>query len=163
MEQFVFYLFAVLIVVSAILVVSMRNIFHCALYLIICLFLVAGIYVLLHAEFLAVVQVLIYVGAVAILMIFAIMLTSKLAGREALMSNEQTGIGFFLTAVLALGLILSFKNTFFRVVDSVPESGSTMRIGQLLMTDYVLPFELVSVVLLSALIGAILISRREGN
>ncbi len=163
MEQVVFYLFAVLIVVSAILVVSMKNIFHCALALILCLFVVAGIYVLLHAEFLAVIQVLLYVGAVAILMIFAIMLTSKLAGREVVMTNEQTTVGLFLALIMVFGILFSLQNTYFRLADSVPVEHSTLEIGKLLMTDFVLPFELVSVVLLAALVGAIIISRREGN
>ena len=163
MEEAVFYLFAIVIVVSAILVVSMKNIFHCALSLILCLFMVAGIFVLLHAEFLAVVQVLLYVGAVAILMIFAIMLTSKLAGREVMMTNEQTSVGLFLSLIMVVGLFLSMKYTVFRVADATPAPLSTLEIGKLLMTDFVLPFEMVSVLLLAALVGAILIARREGN
>lgn len=162
-EGIIFYLFAFVIVFSALIVVTARNIFHCALFLILCLFTVAGMYVLLHAEFLAVVQVLLYVGAVAILMIFAIMLTSKLAGREIQMSNEQTFIGAFLSLILVFGLVVSFSNSIFRIsADSLPTE-STFAIGRLLMTKYVLPFELVSVLLLAALIGAILIARREGN
>jgi NADH-quinone oxidoreductase subunit J len=141
----------------------MRNIFHCALFLILCLFSVAGIFVMLHAEFLAVVQVLLYVGAVAILMIFAIMLTSRLAGREVQMSNEQTFIGGFLSLILVLGLVVSIRNTMFRVSAEPITGKSTFVIGRHLMTDYVLPFEMVSVLLLAALIGAIVIARREGN
>ena len=162
-EQIVFYLFAFVIIVSALAVVSLRNIFHCALFLILCLFSVAGIYVLLHAEFLAVVQVLLYVGAVAILMIFAIMLTSKLAGREVQMTNEQTFIGAFLSLILVAGLIFSLTDTVFRISSSAPPDNSTFAIGRLLMTEYVLPFEMVSVLLLAALIGAIVLARREGN
>lgn len=162
-EQIVFYLFAFVIVASALAVVTMKNIFHCALFLILCLFTVAGIYVLLSAEFLAVVQVLLYVGAVAILMIFAIMLTSKLAGREVQMSNEQTFIGAFMSLILVFGLVVSFSNSIFRISDAVPPTKSTFAIGRLLMTDYVLPFEMVSVLLLAALIGAIVLARREGN
>jgi NADH:ubiquinone oxidoreductase subunit 6 (subunit J) len=163
MEQVVFYLFAFLLVASAIAVVTLRNIFHCALFLIMALFSVAALYVLLSAEFLAVVQVLLYVGAVAILMIFAIMLTSKLAGREIMMTNEQTFIGLFLSLVLVLGLIYSYTRTIFRTVAAPAPEQSSLAIGKLLMTDFVLPFELVSVLLLAALIGAIIIARQEGN
>lgn len=163
MEQIVFYLFAFVIIVSALAVVTMRNIFHCALFLILCLFSVAGIYVMLHAEFLAVVQVLLYVGAVAILIIFAIMLTSKLAGREVQMTNEHTFIGAFLSLVLVFGLTVSLASTLFHQADTLPASQSAFEIGRLLMTEYVLPFELVSALLLAALIGAIVIARREGN
>ena len=163
METMVFYLFAFLIVISALAVVTLRNIFHCALFLILCLFSVAGVYVLLHAEFLAAVQVLLYVGAVAILMIFAIMLTSKLAGREIQMTNEQTFLGLFLSFVLLFGLVYALRGTLFRIVAEGQQSKSTLQIGRLLLTDYVLPFELVSVLLLVALIGAIVIARQEGN
>ncbi len=160
-EQIVFYLFAFVIIASALAVVTLRNIFHCALFLILCLFSVAGIFVMLHAEFLAVVQVLLYVGAVAILMIFAIMLTSRLAGREVQMSNEQTFIGGFLSLILVFGLVASFRNTMFRVSTESITGQSTFVIGRHLMTDYVLPFEVISLVLLVALIGAIIIARRD--
>lgn len=163
MESFAFYLLAFLIIASALAVVTMRNIFHCALFLILCLFSIAGIYVMLYAEFIAVIQVLLYVGAVAILMIFAIMLTSKLAGREIQLSNEQTFIGGFLSLVVAFGIIYSLSLTYIRTASGVPAPESALSIGKLLMTEYVLPFELVSVLLLAALIGAIVIARREGN
>lgn len=163
MEALVFYLLSFVIVASALAVVTMRNIFHCALALILCLFAVSGIYVLLHAEFLAVVQVLLYVGAVSILMIFAIMLTSRLAGRDIPVTNEQTFLGGFMGLVFLFGLVYSLKETLFRLAEGAPGPGSTMAIGRLLMTDYVLPFEMVSVLLLAALIGAIIIARQEGN
>ncbi len=163
MEQVVFYLFAFLIISSALAVVSLKNIFHCALFLVLCLFSVAGIFVMLHAEFLAAVQILIYVGAVAILIIFAIMLTSKLAGRDPIMTNEMTFIGAFLALILVFSLVYSLSNTFFRLADTEPAPQSTLELGKLLMTEFVLPFELVSVLLLAALIGAIIIARREGN
>ncbi|MDD4050390.1 MAG: NADH-quinone oxidoreductase subunit J [candidate division Zixibacteria bacterium] len=163
MEAFTFYLFSFLIIISALAVVTMRNIFHCALFLILCLFSVAGIFVMLHAEFLAAVQVLIYVGAVSILIIFAIMLTSRLAGRDAPVVNEQFFLGGFMSLVLLFSLVYTLKETIFRVVAEPPAPQSTLRIGQMLMTDYVLPFELVSVLLLAVLIGAIVLARREGN
>jgi NADH:ubiquinone oxidoreductase subunit 6 (subunit J) len=163
MESVIFYLVAFLIVASALAVVTLRNIFHCALFLIMCLFSVAGIYVLLSAEFVAVVQVLLYVGAVAVLMLFAIMLTSKLAGREIQMSNEQTFIGAFMALVMIGGLVWSFTKTYFHVAAGTPPPQSTLQIGNLLMNEYVLPFELISVLLLAALIGAIVLARQEGN
>ena len=162
-ETVIFYFLAFLIVASALAVVTLRNIFHCALFLILGLFSVAGIFVLLDAEFLAVVQVLIYVGAVSVLMIFAIMLTSRLAGREVQMSNEQTFIGAFMALVLIFGLVWSLANTYFRVSSQKPVPHSTMQIGTLLMNNYVLPFEIVSVLLLAALIGAIVLARQEGD
>ncbi len=162
-ETIVFYLFAFIIIVSALAVVTMRNIFHCALFLILCLFCVAGIYVLLFADFIAVIQVLLYVGAVSILIIFAIMLTAKLAGRQVAMQNEQTFIGAFLALILMAGILWSLTGTFIRQSAETPPAKSLVIIGRLLMTDFVLPFELVSVLLLAALIGAIVIARREGT
>lgn len=162
-ETIIFYLLAFVIVASALAVVTLRNIFHCTLFLILCLFTIAGIYVLLHAEFVAVVQVLLYVGAVAILILFAIMLTSKLAGREVQMTNEQTFIGAFMALVLIFGLVWSYSHSFFRISsDSIPAQ-TTLEIGKQLMTTYVLPFELISALLLAALVGAIVIARQEGN
>jgi len=92
----VFWILSFIIIVSAFMVVSLKNIFHCALFLILCLFSVAGIYLLLNAEFLAAAQVLIYVGAVSILMIFAIMLTSQLASKRISQTNENKLVAFFI-------------------------------------------------------------------
>jgi len=160
-SQLFFYLLSFIIIVSAIYVVSLRNIFHCALFLILALFGVAGIYIMLEAEFLAAVQILIYVGAVAILMIFAIMLTSQLATKKITQSNEQVTLSIFICAGFLLTSLGSFGHTVWRVVDKPLPENNTLTIGKLLMTDYVLPFEVVSVVLLAAMIGAIVLARRE--
>jgi len=160
-SQLIFYLFSFIIIVSAIYVVTLRNIFHCALFLVLALFGVAGIYILLEAEFLAAVQILIYVGAVAILMIFAIMLTSQLAKKKITQSNEQVTVGIFVCAGFLLVSLGSFSYTVWRIKDTALPENNTMTIGKLLMTDYVLPFEVVSVVLLAAMIGAIVLARRE--
>jgi NADH-quinone oxidoreductase subunit J len=89
MELAVFYILLAIIIVSAILVVILRNIFHSALMLILCFFGVAALYITLDADFLAAVQVLIYVGAVTILMIFAVMVTHQLTGRTIKHQSEQ--------------------------------------------------------------------------
>ena len=160
-SQLIFYLLSFIIIVSAIYVVTLRNIFHSALFLILALFGVAGIYILLGAEFLAAVQVLIYVGAVAILMIFAIMLTSQLASKKISQSNEQVTLAVFVCAGFLLASLGSLAYSVWRLSDSALPENNTMTIGKLLMTDYVLPFEVVSVVLLAAMIGAIVLARRE--
>lgn len=160
-SQLIFYLLSFIIIVSAIYVVTLRNIFHSALFLILALFGVAGIYILLEAEFLAAVQVLIYVGAVAILMIFAIMLTSQLASKKVSQSNEQVTLAVFVCAGFLLASLGSLAYSVWRLSDSALPENNTMTIGKLLMTDYVLPFEVVSVVLLAAMIGAIVLARRE--
>jgi len=160
-SQLIFYLLSFIIIISAIYVVTLRNIFHSALFLILTLFSVAGIYILLNAEFLAAVQVLIYVGAISVLIIFAIMLTSQLASKKINQSNEQVMIGVFVCAGFLLASLGSLANTVWRIVDKPMPENNTMTLGKLLMNDYVLPFEVVSLVLLAALIGAVVLARKE--
>lgn len=161
--QPIFYMLAFVIIISAMLVVTLKNIFHSALFLILALFCVAGIYILLHAEFLAAVQVLIYVGAVAVLMIFAIMLTSQLTSVKIKQSNEQVVVAFFICAAFLMSTLGSIPGTVWRIVDSPLPEKNVLTIGKYLMTDFVLPFEVVSILLLAAMIGAIVLARREGS
>jgi NADH-quinone oxidoreductase subunit J len=156
-----FYILAFVIIISALLVVTLRNIFHCALFLILSLFAVAGIYILLEAEFLAAVQVLLYVGAVSILIIFAIMLTSQMASKSIKQTNEQASLGFIIGIIMLMIITLALANTVWNYSDKALTDKNIFTIGQLLMTDFVLPFEVVSVLLLAALIGAIVLARRE--
>jgi NADH-quinone oxidoreductase subunit J len=156
----VFYLLAAAIVFSAISVVALKNIFHCALALVACLFAVAGIYVLLEAEFLAAAQVLIYVGAVAILMIFAVMLTTNLGREKIKQVNRHALSALFVTVLFVFGsTFLIYRTTVWRT-DALPlPADNILTIGKLLMTKYMLPFEVVSILLLAALIGAIVLAR----
>ena len=158
---YLFYLFAFMIIVSGILVVTLRDIFHCALMLVICMFSVAGIYVLLGADFIAAVQVLIYVGAVSVLMIFAIMLTARVSGAGIKQQNDQIPLALLATVLFAGITIFGLAKSVWNLKDSVVPDGTTASLGKLLMTTYVVPFEIVSVVLLAALIGAIVIARRN--
>ncbi len=159
----VFCLLSFITILSALYVVTLRNIFHCAIFLVLALFGVAGIYVLLDAEFLAAVQVLIYVGAISILMIFAIMLTSYHASQRIAQTNDQVMIAI-VTCVVFWGVSLgSFALSVWRVKNIPLPENNTLSIGKLLMTDYVLPFEVVSIVLLAAMIGAIVLARRQGS
>jgi NADH-quinone oxidoreductase subunit J len=157
----IFYILAAIIIGSAVMVVSVKNIFHSALFLVLCFFSVAGIYVLLSAEFLAAVQVLIYVGAITVLMIFAIMLTARLYSAKIKQSNEQVIPGLIIVGALLASTIFTLSRTAWKLSSQVPETQSTVSIGNLLLTTYVLPFEVVSVVLLTALIGAIIIARKD--
>ncbi len=156
-----FFVLAFLIVASAIFVVSSKNIFHSAIFLILALFGVAGIFVLLHAHFLAAAQVLIYVGAISVLMIFAVMLTSRIADKQVRHTNEQVGIGLLISGGLLAVILYSLYHTPFTISDQPIAEGAGMTLGRLLLTKFVLPFEVVSVLLLAALIGAIIIARRD--
>lgn len=161
--QPLFYLISFFIIISAIMVVTLRNIFHCALFLILGLFAVAGIYILLEAEFLAAVQILIYVGAVSVLMIFAIMLTSRLASTKVSQTNDSVLVGILVSAAFLMASLLALPYTVWRFTDVNLPINNIMTIGRLLMTDFVLPFEVVSIVLLAAMIGAIVLARRQGS
>ncbi len=163
----VFWFISAVMLVSAFMVVTLKNIFHCALFLILCLFSVAGIYILLDAEFLAAAQVLIYVGAIAILMIFAIMLSENIASKKLKQSNDNVVMGFFLCLAFTLGSVMLIRLT----ADALPKvwaetkgvlpADNILTLGQYLMTEFMLPFEVVSILLLAAMIGAIVLARKE--
>ena len=143
--EIIFYLFAVITVGSAFIVVTTRNIVYSAYSLLLTLFGVAGIYALLGADFLAVVQIMVYVGGILILLLFGVMLTNKITSVEI-----RTG------AVVAIMVWTEWK-----IEPAVITSTTTPEIGALLITDYVLIFELLAMLLLIALIGAASIARRE--
>jgi NADH:ubiquinone oxidoreductase subunit 6 (subunit J) len=159
-------------VVSALLVVVQRNIVHSALALIVVFATASGIYILLNAEFIAIVQILIYAGAVTILILFALMLTRITGQRITNPTNRQWWVAVIICALL--GACIVYAATFSqRMIPNVgdgsgqlPEGvNNVVRIGQLLYSpttySYVLPFEIASLVLLVAIIGAIVIGREE--
>lgn len=156
-----FFALAFLIIASAIFVVTSKHIFHSAIYLVMALFGVAGIFVLLNAHFLAAVQVLIYVGAVSMLMIFAVMLTARISDATVRHTNEQVGTGFIVSLVLLAVILYSLWKTPFQVSSQAMAEGAGAKLGELLLTKWVLPFEIVSVLLLAALIGAVVIAKRD--
>jgi NADH-quinone oxidoreductase subunit J len=159
MNEAIFYLLAIIIAVSGLLVVTLKNLFHCALFLVLTFFAVAGIYVLLGAGFLAGIQVLIYIGAITILMIFAIMLTYQLTNKAIKQTNEQKIPAAIIVLIFfALSVITMIRTAWPIVHSSLPEN-NIFELGRQLLSTYVVPFEVVSIVLLVALIGAIVISR----
>lgn len=165
----VFLVFAAVLVGSALAVVTLRNIVHAALFLVLVFGAAAGIYVLLHAEFIAIVQILVYAGAVTILILFAIMLTQNPNSRNSNPANRQWFIAAFIAVALCAGLLFAYSQN-----DQINQAatkalampgGSAVDIGQLLYSpttySYVLPFEIASVVLLVAIVGAIVIGRED--
>ena len=156
----IFYLFAAVTVVSAFLVVTNRNIVHAAFYLLFTFFGVAGIYVMLGADFVAVVQLIVYVGGILILILFGVMLTNKITNVEI-----KTGTIHTLPASIVLGLFAGaigavVLNTNWKVVET-PESGATTSaLGSMLVNEYALIFELLGILLLIALVGAASMARR---
>jgi len=160
-EALAFYGLAFVLVGSSIMAVSVRNIFHAAVYLILALFSVAGFFILLNAEFLAAVQVLIYVGAVAVLVIFAVMLTTRLTDARVRAHNEQVGVGAVVAAVLFVTILAALWATNWPMAQEPAAVDNVRSLGRLLMTRFVLPFEIASVLLLAAMIGAIVIAAKE--
>jgi NADH-quinone oxidoreductase subunit J len=158
----IFYFFAVITLCSAGVVVFSRNIIYSAFSLLFTFFGVAGMYVLLAADFLAVAQLLIYVGGIMVLLLFGVMLTNKVISVDIKTGTLQTFPATILVAMIAGVLCGVFYATDWKVL-RVPPSGITTSIplGEMFMTTYLLPFEVVSVILLVALVGAVLIARKE--
>ncbi len=158
----IFYLFAVITLGAASIVVFSRNIVRAAFALLFAFFGVAGIYVFLLADFIAVTQLLIYVGGIMVLILFGVMLTNRQINVDAKTGTVQTLPAVFITAALAGTLVGIFWSADWKVSANMSTADKTApQIGELLLTKYLLPFEVASVVLLVALIGAAMIARRE--
>lgn len=172
--DFAFYILAALLVGSSLAVVALRNIVHAALFLIVVFGAAAGMFVLLNAEFIAIVQVLIYAGAVAILILFAIMLTQSPTNVRGNPVAKQWWLAGLVSVLLGAAIIFAVSASPGTLVSAGSDphmvsagaaGGTVAHIGQLLYSpytySYVLPFEIASVVLLVAIIGAIVIGRGE--
>jgi NADH-quinone oxidoreductase subunit J len=162
-EQIIFLLTGVLVLGSAFMVVTVRNLLHAALWLVASLFGVAVLYAILQANFLAVVQVVVYIGAIAILFIFAVMLTR----RELMEKGRQTRPNWWIPALLGLlllaGLVLLILSVpgVDRTAAALPAGLDTVQaLGTALVSPdaYVLPFEVASVLMLAALVGAVYVA-----
>lgn len=161
-QEIVFLLLGAVAVGSALLVVTTRQLVHAALWLVLCFGALAGCYLVLTAEFVAWVQVLIYVGAVVVLMLFGIMLTRAPIGRSADLDSGNrvvaSGIAVATAAVLVTVVVDAFRMAY---VSLTPGQGSAKELGGSVFSTWVLPFEALSVLLLAALIGAIVLSRTD--
>lgn len=165
MELFdiVFFIFAFITVVSAFIVVFSKSVIYSAFSLLFTFFGVAALYVLLHADFIAVTQVLIYVGGILVLMLFGVMLTNKIVNVELKTGTLHTIPALLLVSVVAGTLGGLFYSTWKGDVASPPPAfeSTTKTLGEMLMTSYLLPFEIASVLLLVALMGAAMFARRR--
>ncbi len=158
--QFFFILFAIITLISAVRVVTTKLMFHAALYLVMSLFGVALMFVLLEAGFLAAAQLIVYIGAIAILIIFAVMLTRGIMESKAML-NSQSGLAAVVSAA-ALFILARVVTSFnFQTVPGDVPADSVTQLGQSIVGPYVLPFEVASVLLLAALIGSIYIARER--
>ena len=157
-------------VIAALRVVTTKNVVHAAMYLVVVLGSIGANFILLAAEFVAVAQILVYIGAIVVLFLFGVMLTRSKLGRDPELDNDQRGVA----AIVALFLagILSYVLIDFFGDDELPElAGRTTEqlsatrgagaVGDAIFSTYLVPFEVVSVLLLAALVGAIVLARRD--
>lgn len=160
-QNIFFGLIAAVMIVAAFRVVTTDNIVHAALWLVIVLAGVAAQFILLGAEFVAVTQVLVYIGAVVVLFLFGVMLTRASLGEDESVAKEKRSmaafVGVLLFAVMALALVDTWGDD--RVVIDQPQR--VAEVSDSIFSQYIVPFEAVSVLLLAALIGAIVVARKD--
>ena len=161
---FFFYFLAIMAIVSAICVITRRNPVHAALALIVTLLSLAGFYLMLYAPFVAGVQIVLYAGGIMVLFLFVIMLVNLEQNIREYQFNRQWLVG--VAAALALGALLLFvyergRDIFPRTFATIPEAQNTQQIGTTLYTTYMFPFEIASLLLLVAIVGAVVMAKKR--
>ena len=164
-----FYTIAAFILGFAVLVISTRDTVHSVLFLVLDFLFVAALYVLLGAEFLAAIQVLVYAGGIVVLYLFVVMLVNLKRPPEVYEDpHRRTNLGFALAAAVLMELGAVAAYAYARPAPAlagaaavIPVSGNTEEVGWLLYTSYLIPFEIASMLLLVAMIGAIVLAKRE--
>jgi NADH:ubiquinone oxidoreductase subunit 6 (subunit J) len=161
LEVVTFWGLAVLLIGSALAVVLTKNLFHSVLYLALSLTATAGVFLALDAEFLAAVQLLLYAGGVVTIVVFAIVVTERLVGDRITQTSRHILPGLVLAGALLLGVLRFLRGADLPVERPVIAVDVTRAIGQVLLTEFVLPFELLAVLLLVGLLGALYFARPE--
>lgn len=164
-EAITFYTLSTLILVFAVLVISARSTVHSVLFLVLDFLLVAALYVSLHAEFLAVIQVLVYAGGIVVLYLFVVMLVNLKRPPEQHQDTRRLGRLGLVLAGLVLAQFAAISTYNVSGPSAVPVDdgvvGNVERVGMLLYTNYLIPFEVASILLLVAMVGAIVLAKRE--
>lgn len=164
-DQVLFYFLAGLAVISGVLVVTVRNAVHSAIFLITALLATAGIYLQLRAEFLTAVQIILYVGGIMVLFLFVIMLVNLDVAIRQVQFNRQWWLAILLALVLTAQLALAVQLGGAALNLPAERQGAlepnTELVGQTLFRDFILPFEIASVLLLVAMIGAVVMSKKR--
>lgn len=157
-----FYLIAAIMVIGALRVVTTRNVVHAALWLVVVLAGAAAQYVLLAAEFVAITQVLVYIGAVMVLFLFGTMLTRARIGAEADLNNKNWFMGIPISVILLATMLIALNDGFGgeKLPNDAPVT-TTQQVSDQIFGPYLLPFWALSFVLLAAVIGAIVLARRD--
>ena len=155
------YFLLLLLLLSGVKVVTTSNVIHAAIFLVFTLATTAVLFILLSAEFVALVLILVYIGAVIVLFLFGVMITRAPLGPNAELDNDQNKL---LAAVISLSIFGIFTYILLQTFDStvvISEGTSTKLLGEILLSRFVFPFELVACVLLGALIGGITLARKD--
>ena len=168
-EAIAFYIIAACILGFAVLVISTKDTVHSVLFLVLDFLFVAALYVLLGAQFLAVIQILVYAGGIVVLYLFVVMLVNLKRPPEAHQdSHRRTKLGFGMAVAVLAELVAIAVFTYGRPASTLiapgaplPVTGNTEEVGWLLYTSYLIPFEIASMLLLVAMIGAIILAKRE--
>lgn len=164
-QLMVFYILSAILVLGAIYIVTSKNIMHAVFMHLLTMVTVAGIYILLYAEFLAAMQVLVYAGAVTIMIVFALMLTKSRGTPEGMgvtLDNKQKGQAFITAAgFLAMILYVLIPQKWPVFEKAVAVKSGVQAMGKIIFSSYILPFEIISVLLLAALVGVIVLARKE--
>jgi len=159
LAEIVFWSIAGFTIVSAALVVFNNQLLYSAIALLFALFGVAGLYIFLWADFIAGIQLLVYIGGINVLIIFGIMLTNKISSVRLSQTNVQQGVGGVIAIWLFILISIVISKTSWVNIVSEEPANTVTDIGILLLTKYLLPFEAISLLLLGALIGAAMLSR----
>ena len=164
--EIIFWFLSVLAIVSAIFVVVSKKVVYSILSLIVTFFAISGHYILLNAQFLAIVNIIVYAGAIMVLFLFVVMLmnlnsdTEPKRNKSLLYGGTISGLSLMLVLIAALK---KSADTHLLVQQKTGDAGLIAHLGKLLFTDYVFPFEISSVLFLSAMVGAVIISKKEKN
>jgi len=163
MSQLIFYLLSALTILSALIVVFSKNPMYSVLSLIVCFFTIAGHYIMMNAQFLAITHIIVYAGAIMVLFLFVVMLLNLNKESEPHKSTKIKIAATLSAGMLFVTLLASIKSTAMGKFDFPPPStdGQIEHIGMKLFTDYLLPFEVSSILFLSAMIGAVLLAKKE--
>lgn len=163
MEQILFFLISGIALLSAVYFIAAKNPLYSVLSLVVTFFSIAGLYILLNAQFLGIVQIIVYAGAIMVLFLYILMMLNLNKADESKKNPMTKIIGVLSAGILFMGLLGAYKglsgNSTSQGIDQ--SVGLTKNLGKLLFNEYVLPFELASILILAGIVGAVLIGKRD--
>ena len=163
MEQILFFFVALVAITSAVYFVFARNPLYSILSLIVTMFSIAGLYILLNAQFLGIVQIIVYAGAIMVLFLYILMMLNLNKEDESKKQNLMKFAGVFSAGLLLIAILGAFRGFKIEKIAGNVDSGVglTKSLGRLLFNEYVLPFELASILIFAGIVGAVLIGKKD--